>query len=108
LDFDNRKELRYRLRLPVQMILANAVEERRDGFTENISAHGILLRTEGRIPENTRLRLAIDVRLPTRDGRLVGSGVVVRVEPAREKGFLIAVRCVRPFNIREAESQEGK
>ncbi len=77
-------------------------------LSENISAHGILLRAGVSIAEGTMLRMTINVKgeKASKITRLLNAGRVLRVTPCRTSGFLIAVRCVRPFRMADAASQE--
>lgn len=98
---DTRSELRYRLRLPVQLSAVEGNGGEIIALSENISAHGILLLTETLIPEGTRLRLAILVGPPgsLKATRLLANGKVLRTQRRWSGGFVTAVCCNRPFRM---------
>ena len=68
-----------------------------EAVAQNVSAHGLLLRSETLIP----IRSKIEVTLCFPNARpLVGAGEVLRVDqPAAVRGFLIAVRCEAPWEF---------
>ncbi len=105
---ENRSELRYDLRLPVQVSVESASAGAISALSENISAHGILLHIVTPIPQQTWLRLTIVVK-PTEVSnatRLVAAGRVVRVERCPSSGFLVAVYCTRPFRMVEVGARQ--
>jgi hypothetical protein len=104
----NRSELRFGLRLPVQISAENAVDGAIIAFSENISAHGILLRVTKPIPKETWLRLAIVVKpaTATKPTRLVAAGRVLRAERGASNDFLIAICCTRPFRMLGASGDD--
>jgi hypothetical protein len=64
---------------------------------QNVSAHGLLLRCETRIP--IRSKIEVTLRFPN-TLPLEGTGEVVRVEqPSASGAFLIAVRCEAPWEF---------
>ncbi len=98
---ETRSELRYRLRLPVQISTVDGSGGEIIALSENISAHGILLLTETPIPEGTRLRLAILVEPPgsLKATRLLANGRVLRTQRRWRSGFVTAISCNRPFRM---------
>lgn len=105
---ETRSELRYGLHLPVQVKREDSLVGEIATLSENISAHGILLRSAVSIAEGTILRMIVTVKpaKASKTARLLNAGRVLRVTPCRASGFLIAVRCVRPFRMADSASQE--
>jgi hypothetical protein len=65
--------------------------------SENVSAHGLLLRCEALVPLGSKVKVIL--RFP-RGVTLEGAGQVSRVEPpSAGQAFLIAVRCEAPLTI---------
>jgi hypothetical protein len=98
---ETRSELRYRLRVPVQVSTVDGSGSEIIAMSENISAHGILLLTETPIPEGIRLRLAILVEPPgsLRATRLLANGRVLRTQRRSRSSFVTAILCNRPFRM---------
>jgi len=105
---EQRSELRYGLHLPVQVSPEDVFAGEIAALSENISAHGILLRAGVPIAEGTMLRMVITVKVSggSKTSRLLNAGRVLRVTPCRTSGFLIAIRCVRPFRMADSLSRE--
>ncbi len=105
---ESRSELRYGLHLPVRVSREDTSDGEMAALSENICAHGILLRAGVSIAEGTILRMVITVKAEkaSKTTRLLNAGRVLRVTPCRTSGFLIAIRCVRPFRMAHAASQE--
>ena len=105
---ETRREHRYGLHLPVQVSREDAFAGEIAALSENISAHGILLRSGVSIAEGTMLRMVVTAKPAeaSKATRLVNAGRVLRVTPCRSSGFLIAVRCVRPFRMADSASQD--
>jgi hypothetical protein len=94
------KERRYRrfnLQFPVSLSFASAGSVRElFAVTKNVSIGGLLLRTEDAVPPHARVSLTMDVRGPRsiRPVRLIGDGLVVRVENlGPREGYAIAIEC---------------
>jgi hypothetical protein len=87
---ERRRERRYPIQQPA-FVRVQAAAGEVESATENISTHGILLRTEVLIPVGSE----IDVILRFRDALPIqGEGEVLRLEKQHGgKAFLIAVRC---------------
>ena len=87
---ERRRERRYPIQQPAFVRLKGATGEV-ESATENISTHGVLLRSEVLIPVGSK----IDVILRFRDALPIqGEGEVLRLEKQYgDKAFLIAVRC---------------
>lgn len=105
---ETRSELRYGLHLPVRVSREDAFDGEIAALSENISAHGILLRAGVPIAEGTMLRMTINVKAAkaSKTTRLLNAGRVLRVTPCRAGGFLIAVWCVRPFRMDSASQDD--
>jgi PilZ domain len=89
-----RRSVRYYLRLPVSVKLANKEMYAR---SENISLSGILLSSAFRIPEGSTVELAVGAG-PTADPSvLTARGKVLRVQPKASGDFAIAIECDRAF-----------
>ena len=93
---ENRSELRYGFHLPVQVTAEDAFDGEIAALSENISAHGILLRAE--VP-HCRGNHATDdnygqCRKSLEELPAPNAGRVLRVTPCQTSGFLIAVWCV--------------
>ncbi len=105
---ESRSELRYGLHLAVRVSREDAFDGEIAALSENICAHGILLRAGVSIAEGTMLRTVITGKAEkaSKTTRLLNAGRVLWVTPCRTSGFLIAIRCVRPFRMAHAASQE--
>ena len=88
---ERRRERRYPIQQPAFVRLPGAAGREVEWATENISTHGVLLRSEVPIPVGSK----IDVTLRLADTLpMQGEGEVLRLEKRyRDKAFLIAVRC---------------
>ena len=96
-----REERRSERRYPIRQaaFVKSQTGERREVETvaQNVSAHGLLLRCEVRIPIRSKIEvtLCFPNALP-----LAGAGEVLRVEQSYADGaFLIAVRCAAPWGF---------
>jgi len=95
-----RRSVRYYLRLPVSVKLADKEVYAR---SENISLSGILLSSAFRIPEGSTVELAVGAGpRPDPGVRLTARGKVLRVQPKASGDFAIAIECDRAFEpVRE-------
>lgn len=90
-----RRSVRYYLRLPVSVKLANKEMYAR---SENISLSGILLSSAFLIPEGSTVELAVGAGpTPDRSVLLTARGKVLRVQPKASGDFAIAIECDRAF-----------
>jgi hypothetical protein len=87
---ERRRERRYPIQQPA-FLRPQGADSEVESATENISTHGVLLRSEVLIPVGSK----IDVILRFRDALPIqGEGEVLRLEKQYgDKAFLIAVRC---------------
>ena len=93
---ERRRERRYPIQQPAFVRLQVAAGEV-ESATENISTHGVLLRSEVLIPVGSK----IEVILRFRDALPIeGEGEVLRLEKQPGgKAFLVAVRAVQPWEF---------
>ena len=101
----SRKELRYVLRLPVSVELpesANPIAAE----SQNISVHGILLRSGVPIAEGSRVNLAVALKPVAVAGELAltAAGNVLRVRSDAPGQFAVAVSCDRPFRLKRSRA----
>lgn len=91
-DHGHRREQRFSLRLPVYF---GRVEDGQSlsGISENISVHGLSLKTETYILPGTALHLSIVLPSAARPFRLTATGTVVRTVRLNPKSYAIAVSC---------------
>ena len=92
-----RRSVRYYLRLPVSVKLANKEVYAR---SENISLSGILLSSALRIPEGSTVELAVGAGprpRPDPGVLLTARGKVLRVQRKASGDFAIAIECDRAF-----------
>jgi hypothetical protein len=81
-----------------------------EGVTRNVSVSGVLFEAASPIPEACRVDLTMmaEEAWVIRPIEFVGKGRVVRVGVgSRGRGFLIAVKCVRPIESRPVEASHG-
>jgi hypothetical protein len=96
-----RRDLRYPLRLPVSVRLANRELHTQ---SENIS-RGILLSSTVLIPEGSAVQLAVTVANTSNpDFFLTNYGKVVRVRLKDPRDFAVAIECEQPFQIKRPSS----
>jgi len=95
---ERRSESRYAIRQPA-FVKFDAGESREvETVAQNVSAHGLLLRSETLIPVGSKIEVTL--RFPSARP-LEGAGEVLRVEQAPASGaFLIAERCEAPWDFR--------
>ena len=94
---ERRSERRYPIRQPVFVKFQAGERGEVEAVAQNVSAHGLLLRSEMLIP--IRSKIEVTLRLPNARP-LGGAGEVLRVEQAPADGaFLIAVRCEAPWDF---------
>jgi hypothetical protein len=92
-----RRDVRYHLRLPVSVKLANKEIHAR---SENISLNGILLTSAFLIPEGSTVDLTVGlVHMPDHGVPLAAHGKVLRVEPQASGHFAVAIKCECPFEL---------
>ena len=91
-DHDNRREQRFSLQLPVYF---GPVEDGQSlsGISENISVHGLSLKTETYILPGTALLLSIMLPSAARPFRLTATATVVRTVRLDRKNYEIALSC---------------
>ena len=94
---ERRSERRYPIRQSAFVKFQTGEGPEVETVAQNVSAHGLLLRCETRIP----IRSKIEVTLRFPDALpLEGTGEVLRVEQSSADGaFLIAVRCEAPWDF---------
>ena len=94
---ERRSERRYPIRQSAFVKFQSGESPEGEIVAQNVSAHGLLLRCETRIP--IRSKIEVTLRFPN-TLPLEGTGEVVRVEqPSASGAFLIAVRCEAPWEF---------
>jgi hypothetical protein len=94
---ERRTERRYYLQQTAFVRLQSGSGIEIETITENVSAHGLLLRCKTPIALGSRAK--INLHLPNRL-KLEGVGEVLRVEqPFAEEAFVIAVKCEAALEI---------
>jgi hypothetical protein len=94
---ERRSERRYPIRQSAFVKFQTGESPEGEIVAQNVSAHGLLLRCETRIP--IRSKIEVTLRFPN-TLPLEGRGEVLRVEQPSAGGvFLIAVRCEAPWDF---------
>jgi hypothetical protein len=94
---ERRSERRYPIRQAAFVKLRAGESGEVETVAQNVSACGLLLRSETLIP--IRSKIKVTLRFPNALP-LVGAGEVLRVEQRSADGtFLIAVRCEAPWEF---------
>jgi hypothetical protein len=91
-DQDNRREQRFSLELPVYFGRVEGGQSL-SGISENISVHGLSLKTEAYVAAGTELHLSIVLPSVARPFRLTAVATVVRTVRLDRKSYGIAVSC---------------
>ena len=99
---EKRTERRYELRLPVRVTSKCEGSLSLDGVSENISAHGILVRMAQKVVDTTPVSLTVTVPSTFNSRHLTAAGTVVRVVQLAPHTYAVAVHCgERPFSMQE-------
>jgi hypothetical protein len=94
---ERRNEPRFHVQQPVFLKLQSGNGIEVETVTENVSAHGLLLRCNRPIAPGSKVK--VKLHFPN-CLMLEGLGEVLRVEPRfNEQAFVIAVRCEGPLEI---------
>ena len=94
---ERRSERRYLVQEPTLLKVEGGNGSEVVTVSENVSAHGLLLRCEALVALGSRVKVIL--RFPN-GVTLEGAGQVSRVEqPSAGRAFLIAVRCEAPLTI---------
>jgi hypothetical protein len=97
---ERRSERRFPLRQPASLRFVENNISDLTAITENVSAHGALLRCDKEIPLGAKTEITL---LLPEGPPLKGSGEIVRAERSLEGGpYLVAMRCNLPFRITRA------
>jgi PilZ domain len=95
---EHRTERRYYFQQSAFVTVQRSSESETETITENVSAHGFLLRCEAPVDLGSTVRVILS--LPYGFSLLEGAGQVCRVEkPSAGEAFLVAVRCEEPLKI---------
>jgi hypothetical protein len=104
MEQERRRRPRFQIHQPISLeVPHDSLTDVLHGTTENVSLLGVLVTTETKIPEDTRVDLAL-MLVPPRTTppyplRLLNAGRVVRVETRPEGNVSIAIECDRAFEF---------